>query len=406
MHKLDKALTGLVAGSPFFASLLLKLERETGDCHGLRVDGKTLTINEDWLETQRGAQIKGALAAAALRCGLKHHLRREDRDAGLWNEASAIVANNIVDAAKMELPDGEPLRPDLDGMSIEQVYSQLMRERPEPDPQGGDQQPDGQNGDDDGQQGQPGASGSDDDTDPQGQEAGAGGDQGPPSCTEIEDGAGDDAEQADQEAQWEIAMLQAAEAAEARGDMPGGLEEIIEDLRSPDLDIRTLLFRFFNERARTSYNWGRPNRALMPRGIRMPSMSEPSLGAVAIFLDTSASMSQDALATLGGVMSDIFKALKPSAVIVIHCDSDIQKVERWTPETLGDFELVATGRGGTDLRPPFDWIEDNDEHPAVALYMTDLDGPAPDIEPDYPVIWTTYGTDADGPFGETVRVDT
>lgn len=400
MHKVDESLRELVATSPFFTSLLLRLERETGDCHGLKVNGKTLTINPDWIEAQRNGQIKGALAAAALRCGLKHHIRRGSRDMTLWTEASALVVNGIVDGAGMELPDGEPLRADLTGMSIEQVYDQLRSERPEPEPDADDQQ----SGDD--QDGDDGASGSGDDAKSDGQD-GAGDDQGPPSCTEIEDGAGDAADEAEQAADWETAMLQASAAADARGDMPAGLAEIIEDLRRPDVDWKTLLFRYMQEKSRTSYSWARPNRALMPRGIRMPSLNEPSLGEIAIFLDTSSSMNTDLLAQVGGALQEVFGQTPPSLVHIVHCDTSITKTEEYGRDEIrgGDFRLEAVGRGGTSLRPPFDWIEENGITPAVAIYFTDLDGPMPEREPDYPVIWAAYNTDEDAPFGLTLRVD-
>ena len=50
-------------------------------------------------------------------------------------------------------------------------------------------------------------------------------------------------------------------------------------------------------------------------------------------------------------------------------------------------DITIFGRGGTDFRPPFQWVADNAIEPDIFIYITDGCGPAPEIEPDYPVIW-------------------
>jgi predicted metal-dependent peptidase len=66
-------------------------------------------------------------------------------------------------------------------------------------------------------------------------------------------------------------------------------------------------------------------------------------------------------------------------------------------------QLEPKGGGGTDFRPVFEWVEQNQLMPACLIYLTDLcchSYPAP---PDYPVLWVTESRRT-APFGETVRI--
>ena len=66
--------------------------------------------------------------------------------------------------------------------------------------------------------------------------------------------------------------------------------------------------------------------------------------------------------------------------------------------------LECIGRGGTDLRPALDYIEENNMHVDSCVVLSDLYLSSLDIEePDYPVLWVTTGS-KDAPFGEVVEV--
>jgi predicted metal-dependent peptidase len=63
----------------------------------------------------------------------------------------------------------------------------------------------------------------------------------------------------------------------------------------------------------------------------------------------------------------------------------------------------SEGGGGTDFRPPFQYLEDRHIVPDTLVYLTDMMGPFPREAPHYPVVWCAT-TKTKGPFGETVHV--
>ena len=69
----------------------------------------------------------------------------------------------------------------------------------------------------------------------------------------------------------------------------------------------------------------------------------------------------------------------------------------------------AKGRGGTDFRPGFAWLDEQGIRPSVCLYLTDmLCSSYPDAEPAFPVLWVNYSEPpADWnrePWGERIDI--
>ena len=69
-------------------------------------------------------------------------------------------------------------------------------------------------------------------------------------------------------------------------------------------------------------------------------------------------------------------------VVVVECDAEVQTCYPYR----GRLKMVH-GRGGTDLRPPFEAQFLAKVRPDVVIYFTDGDGQAPNRPPLVPVIW-------------------
>src|SRR5229473_1932124 len=94
----------------------------------------------------------------------------------------------------------------------------------------------------------------------------------------------------------------------------------------------------------------------------------------------------------------IIDEVKPERLHAVYCDARVQGNAEFEPGD--DVVLKLAGGGGTAFQSVFDWVEERDIHPRVAVYFTDLEGPAP-IEPDYPVLWVTPAwVTLDPPFGQ------
>ena len=163
--------------------------------------------------------------------------------------------------------------------------------------------------------------------------------------------------------------------------------------------------RFAQETAAADYSWARPNRRYAAQGLFIPSLHSQQVGHFVIAVDTSGSIDKVAYDQFMGDVNAIVDDVKPSRVTVICCDRKIHG----DPEVFEQGEHVDVeplGGGGTDLRPPFEAVEDMGDDPAALIYFTDLDGITPDDAPEYPVLWACTGQGKEAPFGELVELDT
>ena len=55
-------------------------------------------------------------------------------------------------------------------------------------------------------------------------------------------------------------------------------------------------------------------------------------------------------------ISAILEDCRPEVVHVLYCDTAVADVETLSPDDL-PLALKPEGGGGTDFRPPFDWVE-------------------------------------------------
>ena len=92
---------------------------------------------------------------------------------------------------------------------------------------------------------------------------------------------------------------------------------------------------------------------------------------------------------------------KPERIHVVYCDAAVQSTEEFGPSE--PIKLSPKGGGGTDFRPPFQWIEGEGIQPKCLIYLTDLCCNSFPEPPEYPVLWVTDSRST-APFGETLRI--
>ena len=126
--------------------------------------------------------------------------------------------------------------------------------------------------------------------------------------------------------------------------------------------------------------FNRPSRrcpdllGIVPGQVRR--MEHPHVMAV---IDTSASITTD---DLRQISAELRRMKRTNKVTVVECDVQIRSVY-----PLREDIREVHGRGGTDLRPPFEPAFLRQHNPDVVVYFTDGNGPAPDQAPPLPVIW-------------------
>ncbi len=90
-------------------------------------------------------------------------------------------------------------------------------------------------------------------------------------------------------------------------------------------------------------------------------------------------------------MREIASKLQPEQVILLQVDAAVPDAAEYATSDLPD-EIAIRGRGGTDFRPGFAWLEENDIQTGVCLYLTDtLCSSYPETESLFATIWANYG---------------
>ncbi|MBN3776607.1 hypothetical protein G3O06_03380 [Burkholderia sp. Ac-20345] len=390
--RIAKQRTALVLDHPFIGALALRLKaREDPSCKTFWTDGESLGYNPVYAAGLTDLQIRGVLAHEVWHVANGHCWRQGYRDSDGWNEACDYAINPVVLDAGMQLPPGGLIDARFKGMSAEEIYGTRLNEQRQKapvDPQAG-----GKPGKSPGSPGsQPAVSAVDQAAEPA------------PSCGEVRQYAGPD--KAAKEAEWKVAVLQAAKAAQACGKLGGGLQAAVEQSVAAVVDWRSLLHRFAQDAAPTDYTWAQPNRRYLHLGMYLPSLNEPAVGDAVFVRDASGSVWDETQAQFAAEILAVAEAVRPRRLIVVDCDervTQVQVFERGEPVELAPLK----GGGGTSFIDPFRRIKGEDIDPAFLVYLTDMEGTFPSEEPAYPVLWastTPLKRARRAPFGETIEV--
>ena len=125
-EKISKARAKLVLNEPFFGALILKMDVvETERISTAATDGRHIFWNRKFIDSMTLNQCKGLLAHEVMHVALKHTLRRQERNPLRWNIAGDFAIDPILKECNFELPAGEHINPDFDGMWAEKIYDQL-----------------------------------------------------------------------------------------------------------------------------------------------------------------------------------------------------------------------------------------------------------------------------------------
>ena len=202
-----------------------------------------------------------------------------------------------------------------------------------------------------------------------------------------------------EEQAWDEAMHQAASLARAQGNAPSAVEETIRQAHRSILDWRSLLRRYMTDAARRDYSWSVPNRRFIDSGLYLPSMHSEGIDAIAIIIDTSASLPGETLARFWAEVREIAAELQPDSIYVLQVDAVLRDAAQYPAGELPD-SITIKGRGGTDFRPGFAWLHEQGVHPSCCLYLTDMECDSyPEAATPYPVAWVVW----EPPHGDRYR---
>lgn len=204
--------------------------------------------------------------------------------------------------------------------------------------------------------------------------------------------------------QVQRAVKSAATVAKQQGNCPSNMERLVGDICEPQVDwkerVKLCLHRVAGKDAST---WQRPNRrrlAIQPH-IYWPGTESYQVGTIAMFVDTSGSVSDEEMSHFFGEMASILTELRPQLAYVGSCDTvahgphelqDVNELLDYKPE----------GGGGTHMPAIFDRLKEEGVRPDALIILTDgytSYGEAP----GYPVIWVCT-SDKVADHGETIPI--
>jgi predicted metal-dependent peptidase len=361
--KLSACIFRLRQKTPFFGALALFLrygldERIPTAC----TDGVRVLFNPAFVDSLTAVELDAVMVHELLHAALLHVPRRGTRDPYLWNVAADIVINGMIRKDKgLKLPLNPCIDRKLENHEVEEVY-EVLRSR-----------------------------------------------SSPPDITWIGvdlipgDEAGNESHHHEIKAYWRQSLQQAAavQRMHGQGDLPTGLQRLIDGITDPQIDWRSALWRFL---VRTPVDFTGFDRRLIGRGIYLEALDGESV-SVRIAIDTSGSISDEQLGTFLSEVREILRLYPQIDCELYYADAALHGP--FTPDH-DDFEKPVGG-GGTCFEPFFDHMEKqfHTHNHAVLVYLTDGFGSFPKKAPDHPTLWvvTPGGLISENfPFGSVARL--
>ena len=371
-------------------------------------DGTRIAFGPKFLESLTDSELDFVMMHEVLHVVLQHCIRGEDRDHERMNIACDIVVNsnilleNNMDRRSITLSQwGESMHIAPDGKegheyTAEQVYDML----PPTPPQKMPKLP--KSGWEDGRAKQ---------------EQGTWKDMPAPK---IWDNHSQWGQYEEDDTLRDVWVKQFSEACEAisirektigRGTLPLFAQRLLEKLRDPQVDWRTILNEFVQEEV-NDYSFSPPDRRFQDSPFFLPDFNEMGRNGepvdILFMIDTSGSMSDKeitaAFSEVKGAVDQFDGKLKGWLGFF-----DAAIIEPKPFESVDDvLKIKPAGGGGTDFQIIFEYVHQHMENklPACIIILTDGYAPFPQehLARDIPVLWLIDNSDVEPPWGKVARI--
>lgn len=365
-------------------------------CATMATDGYHVFYNPEWTSRLEDAELCGVLAHEVLHVLLEHPDRRASREPELWNAACDYAINALLREQGFQLPEGGLYLPAFAGLPAERIYEKLIQfpdlasqlRRPPTGPYDTRGVHDH------------------DESDSPGDVPGAGPDLLDPNDPRVRPLRDTDTPDAAQRAEL-CEELRRAAASKLHGNAAAWMAQECSAAEASRVDWRAILRQWLSERIKSDWSLWPCSKKHVHRGLFLPSSGIQAPGHVVFVIDTSGSMNDH---TLSQIIEELraFRETFPSQLTVIQADAVIQRIQSF--DELDGTEIpermTLHGRGGTDFRPAFDWVEEHAPQ-AVIVYATDGFGAFPKVSTGRATIWILTQPHVDEesvPFGSTVSI--
>ena len=472
IKRLQNARLSLMAKQPFYALLLMNMKFALDlSCETAYTDGNRVAFNPDFMEQIDDEELEFVLMHEVLHAALAHPFRHQsDYQQKEFDYACDIIVNSNIlysfgmDKSKITLKKyGESMHLLPNGeegykYSVEEAYKMLLAVTSKPNKQNGKGKKSKEKNQ--AQCGNNTQSGGNETVNGEGSDgkggSGTGKGSSRPSLEDLiasikkkndsirenleknrseetsddSNGNGNGSESFDDHSFWEgdddmgsqrdawmNRMVEATDiiasmpsGRKSRGAVPAGVERIIDELKNPILDWRTILNDFVQEDI-CDYSFSPPDKRMEDSPFFLPDFNEKDESAknLLFMIDTSASMSKEEITDC---YSEIYGAIqqfngKLTGKLGFF---DAMVVEPVPFEDEDEFKIIRPkGGGGTSFHIIFDYVKKKmmDEPPVSIIILTDGYAPYPDESAamDIPVLWIINNKEAQAPsWGKVARM--
>jgi predicted metal-dependent peptidase len=368
--KLTKAKAKAIMTAPFFASLICRMpviEDDTINPPTMCTNGQYIKYHPKFVSEISVDEVLFVLCHEVMHGALQHMFRRGQRHPVVWNIAADYVINDLLIkegiGSMPQLALHDPNKVQAGGGTTDGVYNIIYQEMD-----------------------------------------GGGNGKGPglpDQWDNCEDAQGSEAEKAQAEAEWKVAVQQAANAAKMCGKLGGSLERFVSEALRPKVDWKSVLRRFVSTRAKVDRSYARPRRRFLADGLYLPGLTGEMLGEIVLAVDCSGSISGKEIDEFAAELIAIKQDMHPSRMHVLYFHDGIAKHDIFERED--ELVIAPNGTGGTAFSPIFAHLVEKGIEPACTVVLTDLCCNDFGDDPGHPVLWcSTHGTKA--PFGEVVMM--
>ncbi len=443
MKGLEYARWQLLEKHPFIGEMLLRFSIvPTYDCRlgTAATDGSKIFFDCEFYSTLTEGQRQFVLAHEVWHNIFLHFIRRQARDVQLWNVATDMEINHMLQNEGMEvLKDGCFPDPIVAGKNAEDIYAYLMQQQQKQLKQQNGKKGNKQSGNGQGENdSSTNSSGSGDGMDGDGEEGSDsnGGNAGSSSSSNSGNNKtkhgnqfdkhiyeGENAGQGqEKDGKWgkkgfdqdfnpsmkdgrevennikEMVTSVAQSIERKQGHLPAGIDNLVKEMLKPEINWKEALSQFVTKTLGGEHSWARCSRHALGRGMYLPGKTDMKIKA-ALILDTSGSYLQD----LPKFLAE-FKALVESfgkyEITMIQCDAEVQDVKTYDADTPMEFDKFnAKGGGGSDFRPAFKKLRELGDDFNCVITFTDGYISMPTYPPPYPTLFVLT-PDADKDFVE------
>lgn len=388
--RLSRARVQLCLKQPYLASALMRfpLVEASSAVESIATDGYHFFWNREYVESITDQQLRGALAHVLMHILTQSVGRCQGRRMDLWAQATDYAINPLLAAFGFQLPHDYQSDPRFLNLTSEEVYDVLLAEA-----QTKEKESNGSN---------PPSHGSDHQACNYTQHPTKNGVERPgeipsltqdlidPSsylgmrCRAFTPNAPDQEEVRDTA---EAMMLETQSKLEEAGKLPRQFAQLFKASKKALIDWQTLLADWLYDKVRDDWSTWPPSKKHIARGLYLPSVGQPAPIRLAMLIDTSGSMTDNMLHRIFGEVR-AFRDTFPTAFTIIQADVDVARVDDYGPyDDFDERSIKLCGRGGTDFRSSYKWVEAHLAHEPVAIiHATDGWGAFP-RRCDHPVIF-------------------